>query len=229
MDEHVRAAALQIMRELAQHPVCNDFSEPFQPGEGEHNYFEVIRDPQDLRTITDRLERGEYKTVQAWARDVETVWANAETFHGNKSTTTVLAREGRRLFEKYCVRANIMSMGKWCREVYKLKSRIYEIMGQPPPRMKQFATNSTTAHAVKQAMPPMSEADLQNLVQASEMLVNEEEQNGMVQVIEENQPETDWEETETVLDVTKLALPTLYALREYLKTTLEKRNAKYPE
>ena len=25
------------------------------------------------------------------------------------------------------------------------------------------------------------------------------------------------------------ALPTLYALREYLKTTLEKRNAKYPE
>lgn len=228
MDEHVRAAALEVMRELAQHPICNDFLEPFQPGEGEHNYFEVIRNPQDLRTITDRLERNEYRTTQAWLRDVETVWSNAETFHGHKSTTAMLAAAGRRLFEKYCVRSHITSMGKWCREIYKLKTRIYDLMGQPPPRMKQFATTNTAGHSSRQNMPPLSENDLQKLVLATEM-ATEDEHKGIIEIIEENQPELDLSNPETTLDVTKLALPTLYGMQEYLKTAFEKRNAKYPE
>ena len=229
MESHVRDAALRVMRELAQHPIMTDFSEPIQPGDSEQNYFEVIHNPQDLSTITARLEAGEYKTAQSWLDDVETVWANAETFHGHNSMMSVLAREGRRLFEKYIARFHIASPGTWCREVSRLKTRICDILGQPPPRMKAFAPSTAPGSASKLAHVPMTESELDSLVQASEMLVGDEEQNGMAEVIRELQPELDISQHGTLLDVTKLELETLYALREYLRDTLEKRNEKYPE
>ena len=47
--------------------------------------------------------------------------------------------------------------------------------------------------------------------------------------IEETEPELDLDNSDLVFDVTKLALPTLYALREYMQSVLEQRNQKYPE
>ena len=229
MDSHAREAAIHVMQELSHHPVSGDFSEPFQPGDDEQNYFEVIRNPQDLSTITKRLEAGEYKSVQAWLEDVEAVWANAETFHGYNSTMGVLAREGRRLFAKYCIRFYITSPGTWCREIARLKTRICDLLGQPPPRMKAFAPNAGNGHVAKQVVAPLTEEELDCLVQASQMMTTDEEQEGMVQCISEIQPDLDLSEMGVVLDVTKLELETLYALREYLRATLEKRNEKYPE
>ena len=166
MDSHAREAAIHVMQELSHHPVSGDFSEPFQPGDDEQNYFEVIRNPQDLSTITKRLEAGEYKSVQAWLEDVEAVWANAETFHGYNSTMGVLAREGRRLFAKYCIRFYITSPGTWCREIARLKTRICDLLGQPPPRMKAFAPNAGNGHVAKQVVAPLTEEELDFLVQA---------------------------------------------------------------
>lgn len=229
MNEKVREAAMLVMDELMEHPISNDFRDPIQPGEGEQDYFDVIKDPQDLSTIRGRLEKNEYKTVQEWTKDVETIWTNAETYHNTDPHIVRCAAACRKLFEKYNRKVDVLSMRTWCREVYRLRTRVYNLMGTPPAKVKQYASSLSAAHTMKQNMPPLTERDIQNLVQASEMMISEEEQAGMLHIIDEMQPEIDSGAAELAIDVTKMSLPTTYALREYIKNALEKRGAKYPE
>jgi hypothetical protein len=102
-------------------------------------------------------------------------------------------------------------------------------MSQPPARVKQYGSSLGAAHTIKQSMPPLSEREMQNFVTAAEMLNTEEDHTEMLRIIDEMHPEVDPGSSEVYLDVTKINLPTVYALRDYMKTTLEKRGLKYPE
>lgn len=222
MNEAVRSAAIHVMDEMLAHPICTSFRNPFQPGDSEREYFSRIKDPQDLSTIRTRLVKNEYSDVNDWISDVEKVWANCETYYGKDTHAAIVAGEGRRLFGKYRSDVSALSMDGWRSVVYRLRSRVYTLMGQLPPSVRKFVSGT------KQEMPSLTDREIQALVRASTMMTNEEHA-GMLRVIDEIQPELDTGAADLAIDVTKMSLTTVYALREYIKSTLEKRGARYPE
>lgn len=230
MNELIRTTAVSIMDRIMKHPIANDYIEPILPGDGtESEYFEKIKNPQDLSSIRQRLIDGRYQTLQNWLDDVETVWKNAELYHGPQSHYASISQQCRKIFDKEKRALDVLSMGTWCGEVYRLRSRVYDLMGQPPTRVKQYASSLGSSHTMKQNMPLLTEREVQNFIAASEMLQMEEDHAEMIRIIDEMQPEIDPGKEELWLDVTKLSLPTIYALREYMRNSLEKRGQKYPE
>jgi hypothetical protein len=227
MNDTLRQAAIDVMEQIASHPAANDFLDPFQPSAEEKDYFDKITDPQDLTTIRARLVNNEYPTVQHWLKDMDTVWSNAILYKGEKSDHGSMALWCRTRFAKYRRTVDVLSIGTWGRELYRLRGRLYDLMGSPPVKVKQYAS-SGSAHPPKQAMPPLTERELQNFVTAGE-LMTEEDQDEIVRIIEDQDPELDITASEPILDVTVLGLGTIYALRDYMKGALEKRGQKYPE
>jgi hypothetical protein len=228
MNDQTRLAAIEVMDQIAAHPAANDFIDPFQPSPEESDYFEKITDPQDISTIKSRLMKNEYTSVQQWLKDVDTVWSNAIFYKGEKSDHAAMALWCRRLFAKYRRSVDVLSIGTWCRELYRLRGRVYDLMAQPPVKVKQYASSSSSSSSSKQAMTPLTERELQNFVTASEMLT-EEDYPEMIRIFEEQDPESEPSSGDLVLDVTTLSLPTIYAMRDFIKATLEKRGQKYPE
>jgi hypothetical protein len=220
MDERVKTAAIDVMGLISAHQVANDFLEPAQQGSD---------DPPDLPTITSRLRDCQYASVQAWLKDVESIWANAETVHGRTSPQGIVANECRRLFDKYRRKVDILAMGTWSTEVYRLRTRVSDLIGQPPSRVKQYSSSLGAALTMKQNMPPFSEKEIQHFVAATEMMVREEDQTELIRIIDEMHPEIDSGAADFSVDVSKINLPTLYAMRDYMKSTLEKRGEKYPD
>ena len=229
MNDEIRKAAIDVMDQIISHPIANDFIEPVQPSDDMQDYFETIKNPQDLTSIKNKLIEKKYTSVQQWADDVELVWANHELYYGQNAHQASIAAECRRLFGKYRHSVDALSMVTWCGEVYRLRSRLYDLMGQPPARVKQYASSLGAAHTMKQNMPRFTEREFQSFIAASEMLTGDEDQKEMLKIIDEMQPEIDPGTAEIHIDLTKLNLQTLYALRDYMRTTLEKKGSKYPE
>jgi hypothetical protein len=230
MNEEQRLAAIEALDALSEHPMAINFTEPFQPaGEDESDYFEKITNPQDISSIKTRLREDQYQTIQSWLKDVDLIWSNAELFYGPDALMSTVADGCRSTFRKYRRRVDVLSMSTWCREVDRLKNRLTNLLGLPPPRVKQQSTSSTTTHGPRASPAPFSERELQSFVQASEMMTREEDQMEILKIIRENQAEIDSGEAELVLDVTRLNLQTMHALRDFMKPALEKRQLRYPE
>ncbi|KAH0786732.1 Bromodomain containing protein [Histomonas meleagridis] len=180
-----------------------------------------------LPDVISKLKKNQYKTVREWTDDIEAVWENAEYYEQQQYTVTI-ASECRHLFSKFRREIDVLSLPTWRSEVYRLRSRVYDLMGQPPAKVKQYASSLGAAHTMRQNMPVLTDKEIQLFIAASEMMTLDD-QTEMLKIIDEMQPEIDPGTTEISLDVTKINLPTIYALREYMKTALEKRGEKYPE
>lgn len=72
------------MRGLLERLAARDAAEPFRApvdAAAVPDYYSVIRDPMDLGTIAERLEKGVYVTLDIFLADLRRVWANARTYN----------------------------------------------------------------------------------------------------------------------------------------------------
>ena len=88
---------MERCRILLDDMTLNPFSEWFrEPVDHENmgltDYLQVIKEPQDLGTISKKLERTHYMSPEDYARDVRLVWQNAITYN---SATSMCARQPR--------------------------------------------------------------------------------------------------------------------------------------
>jgi hypothetical protein len=113
------------------------------------------------------------------------------------------------------------------RELSRLRARLYALMASPPVKARQYASSGGWAHAPRPAAP-LSGRELQNFVAAGE-LMNDDDQDAIIRIIEEQDPDVELSAGKALLDATGLGLAAIYALREDMKGALEKRGQKYPE
>jgi hypothetical protein len=90
---------------LMQNPAAWPFLEPVDPIKlGIPTYFDVIKEPMDLRTIRIKLEGEEYRSHEEVNDDVELVWRNARTFnppnHEVVKCAEILAKLWKRNYSK---------------------------------------------------------------------------------------------------------------------------------
>ncbi|KAH0792165.1 Bromodomain containing protein [Histomonas meleagridis] len=230
MDEKIRKEALNVVDKLLEHPLANIFIDPIQPNEGDTEFEKIVTNPQDLTSIKNRLINNEYTSISKFYDDMESVWVSTEQYYSTDPHLMVIAADCRKTFNKLKRSIDVLSMGTWCTELFRLKNKAIEIMNQPPNKMKQYSSSSSSNsnHTQKQTLSLLSEREIQNFITASEMM-NEEEQNEIVKIISEIDPEVDPSKPEINLNVTKMNLSAIYAVRDFMKNALEKRGQKYPE
>ena len=75
------------------------FAEPVDPVRDEApGYFDLVKNPMDLRTIREKLDKGEYSGVEQWKNDVNLVFSNAVLYNGKSSAVGVIAAELQLIF-----------------------------------------------------------------------------------------------------------------------------------
>jgi hypothetical protein len=226
MNENVTDAAIAVMDSISKHPIANDFLEP--PGEdGEAS--DSSAEPRDFSTILSQLKEHQYPSIQNWLQDVEAIWAHAETTAGLGSPQSAVVNECRRLFDKYRRKIDVLTLNAWCSEIYRLRTRIADLMGQPPARLKQTGSGQGAASTMKPTFPPFSDKELQNFVSATELMTRDEDQAELLRILDDTHPELDTGGTDFLVDVSKISTQTAYAMRDYIRTSLDKRGIKYPD
>ncbi|EME29013.1 histone acetyltransferase [Galdieria sulphuraria] len=91
-----------ILTQVKQHQSAWPFLEPVDPEQtGALDYYDVIKNPIDLRTIQERLDRGDYYvTKEIFAADLKRMIENCEAYNGEKHFITELAHNLERFFNQ---------------------------------------------------------------------------------------------------------------------------------
>ena len=211
-----KSVAVQVMNRLMEHPAAAPFL---------HKGAEQQENSKDLNQIRDMLISEQYPTAQAWMDDVDGVFAEQEQ---NEALST-FAQHMKNLFQKEKRNFEVKTVTTWCSEVYRLRTKLNELMTQPPPKVRTFAPNLANTKQIKPMVPMISERELRNFIKATEMITDEEDHREMVRILSEHQSDVDPGATDINYDVTKLNIETINELRKYIKSALEKKGLKYPE
>ena len=105
---------IDITKKMIDNPLCLPFSEPIDPIQQQCiNYFQVIKNPMDLKTVMNKLESSLYKDVNEWASDIELIWKNAFTFNTNESPIFLMALDNQQWFQKKLSKIYQQIQEKW--------------------------------------------------------------------------------------------------------------------
>jgi len=81
-----------LLQDMSKNPLSEWFRDPVNHVElGLHDYPQVINQPMDLGTVTKKMERSQYMSVEDYAHDVRLVWQNAITYNSAASMFGVVA------------------------------------------------------------------------------------------------------------------------------------------
>ncbi|KAK8878313.1 hypothetical protein M9Y10_005078 [Tritrichomonas musculus] len=231
MNELLRKRAIDVVDRLMSHPSTQPFLS-FRTDDDNQNYS--IDPEKSLNSIKQRLVDNKYTKLQMWLNDVEQCWVavekkNAEHPNEFSQSELILAAENRRLFEKEKRAIDILTTHNWGNELVRLRGKIFELMIDPPPKIKTFASPFINSNIVKANQPSISEHELRCFVDASLLLKSDEDNNEIYRIISEFQPDLLKKSADLWFDVSKLNLQTFNALKNFIKSALEKEGQTYPE
>ena len=122
MQEYIRKHCINVMKQLIAHPLAHMFLEPVDPDRDEApGYFDVIKKPMDLTTISKKLDNKEYVNVHQWKDDVVVTFNNAINYNGKNSPVGIIAGELNNLFKG--LSRSIVDDGRasWFNEIVQLR------------------------------------------------------------------------------------------------------------
>jgi histone acetyltransferase len=87
-DEEAKDAKTECFNFIIQQMIADSSSWPFKEPVGPEvapDYYEIIKEPIDLKTMQDSVNKGHYDTIEKFLEDVEKMFRNARTY--NKKDT----------------------------------------------------------------------------------------------------------------------------------------------
>jgi histone acetyltransferase len=89
----------------------NTHSWPFvEPVAGVADYYDVIKNPMDLRTMGENLEANKYNTVEEFVNDINLIWNNCRIYNQDGSTYV----------KWYYMLTSANKLEKWFKERFKI-------------------------------------------------------------------------------------------------------------
>lgn len=87
---------LRLLADLLNHPAAWPFSNPVN-SEDVHDYYDVIKEPMDLSTMEQKLEKDMYSTPQDFIKDMKLIFDNCRKYNNENTPYTKNANR----LEKY--------------------------------------------------------------------------------------------------------------------------------
>lgn len=228
MNDEEKRNAIKIMENLMEHPITKLFHD-FKSVE---SYNRLSQNFFCLSSIKTRLQNNEISNIKEWMNQVELCWSNTYNFQGkNAKYHSIVSTECKKIFEKLTKGINLNSLDKWCSNVYRLQSLQLSFARKPPRKLYPIANHLDSYKQIdNKKIIPLSNAEIKAFMKAQNMIKSEKILNDLVKIIKELQPEYILpNSTQLWLDLTKLDIKTVRALRNCLKAGLEKQGDKYPE
>lgn len=218
MNELLRKQAITIMNRLMEHPSTTPFlnSDPSDP------------EPISLLLVKEKLEKNQYSVLKEWIDDVDATWSHiSKSIISQKSqkgseNILYLVEANKKLFEKEKNSISILTPTQWGSEICRLRSYISSKLTQPPPKIKPHAAVFGTSRYAKPDIHFVSEKEFEDLIQATAQLKSDKDNDALLKIIQEKQPEILTSSNNTKIDVAKLSGETIEAIQNYIKTVREK-------
>ncbi|OHT15854.1 Bromodomain containing protein [Tritrichomonas foetus] len=218
--------AIKAMEKLIKRPISSLFHEPLKGVNVEQS---GITNRIGLKTILNRLKEGFYHDTYLWLCDVETVFHNVELYYSDVSFEACMAREMRKLFNKERRFLMQYSSSLWTTNMHALRVKLVKYIHAAPSKLKSQIPQIAFAELPKPRQLKFTSHDIQCFQLASEMIENDTENEGLVRVINQSQPDAFQNVTPVSLNIGQLSDATLKSLKEYMSECLRKRNLSYPE
>ena len=217
---------LEITKELSKLPGATPFNEPIKPTAAEYSeYRRIVKNPQDLGTIAKKLENGEYSNVQAWEKDMNLIWSNAELFNGKDAFVSTIARHMAKHCEKLKKRLSMRKISGWMKCLYIWREKIDKLMVSPPSdsKIRIFPIPQYTEPDYK----PFTDREIDCFLEATRNLVKSEDIKQLSK-ISQLDPNYKANGDNMIVDVDQLEPRTLYALRNYVSRRCNEMGIPYP-
>ena len=219
------AADLQVCEEitkaLLELPGAALFKEPLTDKEDTYpRYSQIVKSPQDLGTILNRLRNNEYANQTAWAKDIDQVWQNAEIYNGKEAYVSQIARHMKKHCEKLKRKLAARKMSAWIKNIIEWKQKIDKLIYSPPAGSQlNFLPELPYSEPEYR---PFSTQELDTLIEASRNYFSStskeknEDLKCVANIIAPDCPNNEMEEN-VIVNVEDLSPKTLYALREFFR------------
>lgn len=224
----IKELCIEIMTNLMKRPCSSLFLQPVNPElDGAPNYLKIVKKPTDLGTIKHHLEEGDYQSINAWWREMNLIWTNAEKFNGKESFMCYLAYEIKRNFDKEYKRVAITNMQTWVQTVSKLKDKLDDLLDEPPDPVTKYAIISEKSDVNQ--MKPLTEEEMDSFIKGSMLLSSPQDAKKMIHIIRSYEPRFQLPDDNAEIDVSTLSSNTLIALKNYVIQRLEDLNVPFPK
>lgn len=229
MNEEEKQQALEIMEKLMDHPITKPFYD-IKPAENSENGSSSNK--PSLNIIKNSLLNGTLSQTE-WINQVKSCLSNDSNFNEKDiKYHPIILKECQKIFDKLLKRLNPNSLENWCQNVYYFHSEQIKTASHPPRKIFSIANQLDSFKKIDyERLIPISNAEIKAFQQALSMIQSEDISHGLVNIVNELQPEiksSNTNELEFDANLYKLDLNTFRALRDYLKTELEKQGDRYP-
>ena len=216
----------EITEELRRYPGAQLFNEPVNPElQAVPGYYKKLKNPQDLGTILDRLNRGEYTDVKVWERDVNTVWQNAELYNGRDSFVSVIAHHMSDHFKILKRRLDTKKISGWMKFLYIQREKLDRLLLSPPSGVGPIFPIRRAVSSSEYA--PFSSRELDCLIEASRIFYKPDDLLQITKILNtENLVPNGQEDVE--INVDEVSPKTLHMLRDFFKKRFHQMNQEYP-
>lgn len=226
IDQKELKLAIKIMDNLMKHPIAEFFRKSIDIEDD--NYYNIVKNPQNLDGIKERLSKGYYFDITYWYNDMETVWANTENYYGQDSYQASAAREMRKLFEKEREVFIYRSPSIWAKVCQNLHVKLNKYYEYTPYQLRVQLSPEILSQRPQVYQLDLTPHELESILLAIEMLPNEEIPC-IKNIILENEPSIKGNFENFSTNLPKLSTKTLKTLKKYLKTSLKQKGLEFPE
>jgi hypothetical protein len=219
---------LRILDALQGMRISTMFSHAIDPErDNVPTYLQIIHRPMDLGTVRQRLQSGQYQSIQQWKDDVELIWDNSYHFNGRLSLVSTLAKQLQQMFRDLTEHLTDDPAGDWVLQCDVLKHEVDRLSKMAPrpaiPPKSGVKVMATRQEVKRDALPtrtqsaPMrrlSEAEIAQLAEEVNHLEDPDHVTKIIELIKRHEPQLATSGEELEIEVSKLRNSTLLALRD---------------
>ena len=230
INNEINFKLITITKQLINKPISSPFRKEVISGiDVNSDYFEIIKNPQDLTKILLKLQNKEYLNIYDYMYDIELVWYNAEKYHGNDSMISIFSKEMRYIFEKKRRKISNLSISSWIYEVNRLRTKLEILVQKSPNKIIKFIPDIYKLSIPNPIFIDLTQHEIQCLKIGIERLNNEENIKRINEIILEKQPNIINLSNSPNLNFFNLELNTIKSIQNYVKISLNSKGLKYLE
>ena len=229
MNEEEKQQAIKIMEKLIEHPITSLFH-TFKPVENTDESTAPTTSSAGLLDIKANLLKSGISLTD-WSSQITNCFTNSSNFTEKQSKYfPIISEECQKIFEKLFGHLKLKSTEKWCTTVSRLQTAQIELARHPPRKIFSIAIQLDSFKKIdNEKIIPLSLAEIKAFQQALTLIKSEDTSHGLVNIVTEMPPEIKTTKTnELSVELMKLDIKTVRAMREYLKVELEKQGDHYP-
>lgn len=224
----LKEKCLKVTLMMQNSPCCKIFIEPVDTTVEQDmaDYFDVIKDPQDIQTILTRINDNYYQTYEEWEKAMLLVFDNAVKYYGgsDRPIESSMAKVMKKKFLKLCKFFTIpyKTQSDWFNCIESLYQKINTTMKKSPPSLKKEFEDKSFSRSADQ------HNEIKKLCSSLSRLTDQSSQYEIMQLLTTFGVKIDSKKKENTFKLLQLPQEAVQALMLFTKDKFDDMGLSYP-